>query len=326
MQPARQSRRTPHFAPHFAMAAVVATLLAAAAHAAPTHISGAGDALLLSLASQGPTLLAAGERGIIDRSTDGGITWATIPTPTRATLARIMFTAPAEAFATGFDATILRSADAGLHWNVVNQSQKADAPIFGLVRAGAGYIATGAFGHAYTSADGIAWHATRIPDTDEDPHFNALLSTSATAILLLGESGLAMNSPDAGATWHKLTLPIHASLFGGLVTGPGHWLAYGLHGHLIATQNEGARWRELPTVTTTEYLGAALLADRRTVLVGRAGTVVLLDAQWHSARALPQETRDSYADVLQTPSGAVIAAGEGGLTTLTIPPADGAGL
>jgi photosystem II stability/assembly factor-like uncharacterized protein len=322
MQPARQSRHPPDLA----ISACVAVLLAATAHAAPAHIAAVGDALLLSLASQGPTLLAAGERGIIDRSTDGGITWATIPTPTQATLARIMFTAPDEAFATGFDATILRSTDAGLHWEVVNQNQKADAPIFGLVRTGASYFAAGAFGHAYTSPDGISWHATRIPDTDDDPHFNALLSTSATAILLLGESGLAMNSPDAGATWHKLTLPIHASLFGGLVAGAGHWLAYGLHGHLIATENEGVSWRELPTVATTEYLGAASLADRRTVLVGRAGTVVLLDAQWHSARALPQETRDSYADVLQTPAGAIIAAGEGGLSTLTIPVADGAGL
>jgi hypothetical protein len=46
----------------------------------------------------------------------------------------VVFTTPAEAFATGFDATILRSKDAGQHWLQVMQDDRADNPIFGIAR------------------------------------------------------------------------------------------------------------------------------------------------------------------------------------------------
>jgi len=56
-------------------------------------------------------------------------------------------------------------------------------------------------------------------------------------------------------------------------------------------------------------------------VVGNRGTAVLLDAALQTARLLPIVSRANFADCLQTQSGAVLAAGDNGLTILPVPPA-----
>jgi photosystem II stability/assembly factor-like uncharacterized protein len=290
-------------------------------HANARHQNGTGDALLLSATRQGEVILAVGERGDILRSADGGTSWRNMASPTQATLTRVVFTAPEEAFATGFDATILRSEDAGQHWTQVMKDDRADNPIFGIARVpGGGGIAVGAFGHAYASPDGIAWHPLSLPPDDADPHWNDLLSLGGAGLLLLGEAGRAMVTEDAGAHWRKLTLPVQGSLFGGLVLAPGKWLVFGLHGNVLVTSDAGATWTILPPVTTAEFLGAAVRPDGSAILVGRGGTVAVVDPDLHTATLVPQSTRESYADIVVTPQGTALAAGEAGLSLLDIPP------
>jgi photosystem II stability/assembly factor-like uncharacterized protein len=295
-------------------------------HAHAVHQNGAGDALLLSIARQREVILAVGERGNIVRSADGGTSWQNIASPTQATLTRVVFTTPAEAFATGFDATILRSKDAGQHWLQVMQDDRADNPIFGIAPVpGGGGIAVGAFGHAYASPDGTAWHTLAIhagatPADDDDPHWNDLLSLGGAGLLLLGEAGRAMVSDDAGAHWRKLSPPIQRSLFGGLIIGPAKWLVFGLHGNVLVTSDAGVTWNILPPVTTAEFLGAAMRPDGSVILVGRGGTVALVAPDLRTAKLVPQSTRQSYADIVVTPQGTALAAGEAGLSLLDIPP------
>lgn len=299
----------------------VACWLSLPCHANAVRLGRTGDALLLSLARQNNVILAVGERGDILRSADGGSSWQPMASPTAATLTRVVFTAPEEAFATGFDATILRSEDAGQHWVQVMQNDRADNPIFGIARTpNGGAVAVGAFNHAYASPDGTTWHALTIPAGDDDPHWNDLLPLGGAGLLLLGEAGIAMVSDDSGAHWRKLALPIQGSLFGGLVMGQGRWLVFGLHGNILATRDAGATWTLLPPVTTAEFLGATQRPDGGALLVGRGGTVALVDPGLRTATLLPQATRESYADTVLTPQGSALAAGEAGLTLLDIPP------
>ena len=56
---------------------------------------------------------AVGNWGTIMKSTDGGLTWATMPSGTTEDLVALFFTSPAAGYAVGTSGTILKTEDAG---------------------------------------------------------------------------------------------------------------------------------------------------------------------------------------------------------------------
>jgi photosystem II stability/assembly factor-like uncharacterized protein len=301
-------------------AALVAVCMGAAWPAA------AAPPLLLSLARTGAVVLAVGDHGTILRSSDGGIHFTPCNSPTQATLTRVALQPSGLAFATGFDATILRSTDFGAHWLRVQNDERADNPLFGVVESAHGSaLAVGAFGRAYASVDGQHWQRTDILPADDDSHMNDAISVSPGEWLVVGEQALAMASSDAGAHWKKIDLPGQGTLFGALALTPEHWLVFGLRGHVMSTLDSGAHWQILDTGVSAELLGATALRDGRAVIVGNRGAVIIVEPDLHTAHAVVQPTRDNQADCLQLPDGTVIAVGEAGIVKLVIPHAPVAG-
>src|SRR6185295_1127895 len=71
---------------------------------------------ILALALAGGRVVAAGERGRILVSDDGGQTWKVGHTPTYHTLTSLAFSDAKVGFATGHQATLLLTEDGGLTW------------------------------------------------------------------------------------------------------------------------------------------------------------------------------------------------------------------
>jgi photosystem II stability/assembly factor-like uncharacterized protein len=302
------------------MAAGVAACLAAGQGPAAASPPTQAPPLLLSIASAGHVVLAAGDRGAMLRSKDDGAHFTPVPVPSRATLTRVVMQDDGIAFAVGFDATILRSTDSGAHWARVLNDERGDNPLFGLVTSlGGAALAVGGFGHAYTSPNGIDWQPTHVLSEDDDFHLNAALAIDSGKWLLVGEQALVMRSDDAGAHWRKLAVPVQGSLFGGVVLSPQRWIIFGLRGHAVSTDDAGAHWQVINTGTTAELLGGTALHDGRVLLVGNRGTVVLIDAAAHTGLPLKRDGRENFADCLQLPDGSVLAAGESGLTKIDVP-------
>ena len=71
---------------------------------------------MTALALAGERIVAAGERGRILVSADGGGTWTVAATPTHHTLTSLHFADARNGLATGHQGVLLRSRDGGVTW------------------------------------------------------------------------------------------------------------------------------------------------------------------------------------------------------------------
>ena len=62
------------------------------------------------------TLFAVGEKGLIMRSTNGGLNWTHQTSNTETTLNDIIFTNDEQGFIAGNTGMVLKTTDSGLHW------------------------------------------------------------------------------------------------------------------------------------------------------------------------------------------------------------------
>ena len=303
----------------------VAGVTGAKAAVQGTGAAPAADGLLLSLSARRNVVLAVGEHGAIRRSTDGGVQWDNVASPTTAALTRVELQPGGTAYAVGFDATILRSDDAGAHWRTVFMNDHADNPLFGVAQADSGAaLAVGGFGKVYRSADGVAWQPGSIAGAAEDLHLNALLRMTPKRWLIVGESAQILLSDDAGAQWHALAVPGTGSLFGAVAWSADRFAVFGLRGHIYATKDGGAHFQAVDAGTTAELLGGTVLRDGRAVLVGNRGTEVVVDADASHAAAVPSTSRTNYADCVEREDGKLIVAGDTGIVLLDVPAPRGA--
>jgi photosystem II stability/assembly factor-like uncharacterized protein len=272
--------------------------------------------LMLGIARIGDRLIAVGERGSVLLSDDSGNTWRSAPTGSEATLTHITVVGPKSAYAVGWDATILRTDDAGESWVKQHEDTSQDNGLFAVVGLPDGRaLAGGTYGLFYETEDGKSWKDLHNDTLDPDAHTNALVTPTANRILLAGEAGSLYLSEDAGKAWKHLDFPYKGSLFGALALGADDWLVFGLRGHAFRTQDAGAHWVSLPTDTPVGLMGGAVLTDGRVVLVGSGGAVVVSDAGVTRFSALPQPQHQTLSEVVQAPDGSLVAVGDAGIST-----------
>ena len=237
-------------------------------------------ATLTAVTAVGNNAWAVGHDGTILGSKDGGLTWSVqreelwtqegfdAPdwTPRYAApLLDVMFIDAQRGYAIGAYSLLLRTEDGGESWQRVSLlAQTADQDA-AAEEAGE----DGADGDQWTfDADEL------MLDEEEDPHLNAIARTSTGLTMIVAERGAAFRSRDDGASWERLSLPYEGSMFGLLVLGEQHLLAFGLRGHVQETRDGGDTWQLLDTGTELSLMGGAALADGGVVLVGANGVVL----------------------------------------------------
>jgi photosystem II stability/assembly factor-like uncharacterized protein len=302
------------FAVSLLLSVVVFPAQAAAVDAAPMvrpHVS-----LMLGIARIGDRLVVVGERGRILLSDDSGKTWRAVSSGTESTLNAVKFTDAKTGFAVGWDATILRTDDAGENWVKEYSDATADNGLFAAAALpDGGALAVGAYGLALQSADGRNWSIEHSDTLDPDAHMNALFAPESGHLVAAGEAGSVYASDDAGKTWRHLEFPYEGSLFGGLALGAQDWLVYGLRGHVFRTQDGGEHWAQIETGTLQGLLGATRLKDGRVVLVGDGGVVLVSDSGMRRFALVRHPQNQTLSDVAEAPDGGLVAVGDVGVST-----------
>lgn len=308
--PIRRGRRI------LAAATVIAcTLTAPAAEWVPRM-------LLLDAALVGTDVVAVGERGTIVRSGDEGMTWTRSESRTFATLTAVSFAPDSAArigWAVGHDALILGTTDAGQTWAVSFQGPNLQDSFLDVLALDAtNAIAIGAYGLCLVTADaGQTW--TRRELSREDVHCNRITRGPTGTLYIAGERGTLLRSKDRGANWTAIPAPYEGSFYGVLPLGPTLLLAHGLRGHAYQSSNDGETWTLVPTPATALYAAAVRLQNGDILLAGNAPTLAQSVDQGRTFTASPNAA-GALADLLQLPSGRVLAVGESGVTIFPLRP------
>ena len=273
--------------------------------------------LTLAAAQAGERLVAAGERGQVFASADGGRHWQAVATPVAATLTALSFADDRRGVAVGHDAVILLSTDGGASWREVSSAPEAGAPLLAvrLLADGRGF-ALGAYGSMMTSHDGGESWEEAVASAD-DRHLNAIAVFTDDTLVLAGEAGLLLRSDDGGAHWEELDSPYNGSFFGLQILADEVLLAYGMRGHIFRSADRGESWEEVDSTTEAALFASAMLADGRVVLTGQGGTVLLGDAAGRVFRAVDSGGTGVYAALLAQ-GDAVLLFGEGGVSRLAM--------
>ena len=275
------------------------------------HVPLATHSLLLDLVKAGNRLLAAGERGHIILSDDGGKTWRQAQTvPTRSTLTTL-FVIDDRIWAAGHDSVILTSSDGGENWTRQYFDPARQQPIMDLYFQDKSHgIAIGAYGLMLLTSDGgQSWEDGAVNDED-DAHLNAIIETSGGSLLIAGEAGFSYRSTDGGVTWVSMDMPYGGSMFGAVSTAESCVLFYGLRGHVMRSCDDGDNWEELSTGSEATLLGAAG-QDGQILLAGNGGVILVYNGADGFSSHLHSSGVD-FSAVLGLGAGHFLLAGEDG--------------
>ena len=249
----------------------------------------ASKSLLLDIVlTPGDKLVAVGDRGHILLSTDGQ-NWQQADVPVTSMLTSVFFIDSNTGWAVGHDATILKTSDAGLSWQIQQYLPKVEKPLLDVVFKDADQgMAIGAYGQVYRTEDGgqnwhYEFHGELLPVEDveyleelklEDealyldergsilPHFNRV-ETDGRTLYLAGELGLMAKSNDFGKTWQAFDEIYQGSFFDIVRTQAGNLLVAGLRGHVFRSLRNGTPWQASKTETTALLNDIVLLDNDR---------------------------------------------------------------
>lgn len=306
---------------------------------------------ILAVAQAGKRMVAAGERGIVIYSDDGGRSWKQAQTPTSASLTAMRFADALSGWAVGHMGIVLHTADGGLTWDkqldgaqaaklALEAAQKggdaralqdaerlvadgADKPFFDLcVLDERTLFIVGAYNLAFRSDDGgRTW--TPWQDHVANPKALHLYAIHAVGDMLYiaGEQGLLLRSDDRGERFAPIESPYKGSWFG--LAGNGNGLiAYGLRGNVFVSTDQGRNWQQAASGTPVSISAGTQLADGRIVLVSQAGEVLVSADHGHNFNRLPRKTGLPLAAVAQGPDGLIVGSLRGVLTMpLSVSPA-----
>lgn len=197
-------------------------------------------ARLLSLAQAGDQLVAVGEEGLILLSEDGA-NWRQVASPASAMLTRVRFRDERNGWVTGYDATLLKTADGGHSWTLQHFDAGSRALYDVLFVDDQHGIAVGGYGTYLVTADaGQSWNAQSSPLTELGLHLNTVQRLEDGSLFLAGEKGLLARSSDGGANWKLLKSPYAGSFFGAMPLGGRKLLVYGMRGNVFVTDDLAA--------------------------------------------------------------------------------------
>jgi photosystem II stability/assembly factor-like uncharacterized protein len=307
--------------------------------AAPVHAQSAGEpairhaieskkaasTLLLDITHAGKRLVAAGDRGHILYSDDGGSTWLQAKVPTRQLLTAVYFADDKHGWAVGHDALILATSDGGETWTRQYENREGEVPLLDVWFENPQHgFATGAYGVLLETTDGQNWEdvADRL-DNEDGTHLNAITAIEGSGLFIVGEMGGMFRSSDMGETWERVESPYQGSFFGVVGGGePGVVVAFGLRGNLFRSTDFGGSWQAIELLDGADAVEAGLadgnlLPDGRIVVVGHGGTVLSSEDKGQSFKLFSRPDRRSLSGVVANPDGNLVLVGQSGVRVVS---------
>lgn len=266
---------------------------------------------LMAVARAGHRIVAVGLRGLIVFSDDDGESWRQGQAPVQTDLLAVQFVTPTQGWASGHDAVILHTQDAGVTWTrqfdnriaVVElkayYQKKVDAgdPLAGaflkeieLNTQGDTSLpflsiyftdlqngfAVGSFGMIVATRDGGKHWLPWLDHIDNKGFLNLnAIRKIGDRLIIVGEQGGVYRYDPQAASFIATPAPYKGSFFD--VVGTGDFLlAFGLRGTAYRSDGSGTEWRQVET-SVTESLTAGVVLDNgaKVVLATSGGGLIV---------------------------------------------------
>ncbi len=316
---------------------------------------GAQTKPMLAVVRAGARLVAAGMRGVIVHSDDGGARWSQAATPVQSDLSALTFVDERQGWAVGHDGVILATADGGKTWQRQLDGRMAGAQFAAHYRArqqagqpGAdkllreiernyergpvlpfldvvfddarrGFV-VGTFGMiAATEDGGKTW--TPWLERADNPELLSFYAARriGTEVYLAGERGMVYRLDRGKGTFVRMATGYAGSLFG-IVGNERVLLAFGLRGTVVISTDGGASWSIKSLPVPAGVTGATLLDDGRVVLTNVAGMLWIGDAHGAEFRPLPSDYRAPATALQVVAPDRIVVAGLRGLAVQRVTP------
>jgi photosystem II stability/assembly factor-like uncharacterized protein len=138
-------------------------------------------------------------------------------------------------------------------------------------------LAVGAYGLALASDDGgrrWRWIGTQVPNPKGKHLYR--IARRGTRIWLAGEQG-ALFTAAGDAPFTESAVPYHGTLFGLLPASEATWLAYGLRGNVLLSEDAGRSWQHASVPEPVTVTHGLRTAAGRLVIVDQTGRLLASD-------------------------------------------------
>lgn len=309
----------------------------------------AAGSVLLALAQAGPRLVAAGERGIIIWSDDGGASWRQASVPVSVSLTALRFTSARDGWALGHSGVLLRTRDGGQSWSKQLDGKQAAALVQEAARASGAQgpaladaermvadgpskpfldlhffdaqngLLVGAFGMLFATADGgRSWQpAQQRIANPQGKHLYAIAGDGA-ACLIAGEQGAVYRSTDMGKTFTALHTGYEGSYFGALALSPRTALVFGMRGNVHRSGDAGATWQKSEIPAAASITAGLQLRDGSLLLADEAGQLYRSTDEGKRFVHLVPPQPSPFTAVVQHGEGKLLLSGVRGITSVAL--------
>lgn len=258
---------------------------------------------LMATAHAGHRIVAVGLRGLVIFSDDDGKSWRQARVPVQTDLVAVQFVTPTQGWASGHDAVILHTEDAGATWikQFDNRLAAVVLPAYYQKKVGSGdtsmtpYLkqielntqgdtslpflsiyfrdlqhgfAVGSFGMIVATLDGGKHWLPWLDHIDNKSFLNLnAIRKIGNDLIIVGEQGGVYRYDMQADSFIAVSVPYRGSFFD-IVGGRNFLLAFGLRGTAYRSEDSGVSWRQVDTSVTDSLVAGALL--------GNGGTIVLV--------------------------------------------------
>ncbi|CAA0090747.1 Ycf48-like protein [BD1-7 clade bacterium] len=285
---------------------------------------------------------AVGHDGHIIRTEDGGVTWTKqrdgLGAQAEANVRKLrsVKTQINRLNAELIDTSItpekrreIQDALSELDWDLESATERVNEPAVAqplmdvwFENAKNGWV-VGAFGQLlHTTDGGDTWEdLSGAIDNEMEFHLNSVTGIDGGTVVVAGEAGFVVVTPDDGKTWYSIDLGYEGTIFGVKADHTGSTIvATGLRGKTFISKDKGLNWADITPDVGFSLSGVEFIDDDSILLVGHGGTISFSADAGNNFNTETLPSRASISNAVYTGNGEFILVGQGGVHTYTLKP------
>jgi photosystem II stability/assembly factor-like uncharacterized protein len=238
--------------------------------------------------------VSVGFEGTIQRTIDGGKTWATVESGTKRNLTGVAFSDDKHGIAVGNPAgtgpRILRTEDGGLTWQAqpYDLGRNVGFADVAMLPSQIGMAVGGWGGLVLKTTDGgYSWRQLKPDLLLTNVILISVALLDANTAVVVGQQGIILHTRDGGATWERRESGTPHELRGVAFADASRGLIVGRAGTILTTTDGGLTWRRELTRTTRDLRTVMFDSLETAVITGSPHPGILLRYTWATTVEAP---------------------------------------